>query len=222
MTSSTTAQNRFGSSRFGLKTMTLGVAALLMGYAQPAWAQINTPGPATWGRLKDPTPVRNFGDANGAELTRLDAGRVVRIFGTTSGIPPFHEVEVAGGVPVWVYGELLQPTAVDGVLRVDASHVNMRPYPESSPRSMALRSKLQRGTRVLLIERRNPSLPLAQDWVKIWAPETARVWVEAAQVQSLTTANALDAAQTDWLQGRRVVPTMRQAQRKKERQKQGR
>lgn len=173
-----------------------------------------------WARARAEAVVRNFADANGNELTRLAAGHPLRVVATSEGTPRYYEVEVAGGVPVWVFGELLQPTNSPGVLRVDAAHVNMRPLPESSPRSMALRTKLQNGTRLILIERQNPSKPLAEDWVKVWAPESARVWIETSQVDAVSTvdAAAVSSVQTAWVEAARNVPTARQTELAKARE----
>jgi hypothetical protein len=166
-------------------------------------------------RAKAGVAVRNFSDANGNELMRLPADHPLRVYERSQGTPAFWEVEVAGGVPVWVYGEFLQPTNAEGVLLVDGSHVNMRPMPESSPRSMALRSKLQSGTRVVMIERKDPSRALAEDWVKVWAPESARVWVAVDDLTVVPASDsaALQGAQEAWNAAVRKVPTARQAVR---------
>lgn len=188
------------------------LTAFALALAAPSAAQVAS---GSFARARDGAVARNFADANGNELARLAPGHPVRVFSTSEGVPRFYEVEVAGGVPVWVFGELLQPTNIDGVLRVDASHVNMRPLPESSPRSMALRSKLQAGERIQVIERANPSKPLAEDWVKVWSPESARVWVEVGQVELVPEgdAAALSAAQVAWADAGRKVPTPREAER---------
>ncbi|MEZ6013637.1 MAG: hypothetical protein R3F49_00865 [Planctomycetota bacterium] len=169
----------------------------------------------TLARAKAGAIVRNFEDAAGSELLRLEAGHPLRVYGKSAGLPPFFQVEVAGGVPVWVFGEHLQLTSVDGVLRVDSDAVNMRPMPEASPRSMALRTKLQRGTRVVLIARNNPAKPLAEDWVKVWAPETARVWVQTLEVDPVAANDsaATSAVQTAWVEAQRRVPTTRETPR---------
>jgi hypothetical protein len=171
----------------------------------------------TWARAKANAVVRNFADGSGSELARLAAGHPLRVFATSDGTPRFHEVEVGGGVPVWVFGELLQPTNIDGVLRVDAQGVNMRPMPESSPRSMALRTKLASGARLVLIERHDPSKPLAEDWVKVWSPDTARVWVEVSEVEAVPAgdAAATSAVQTAWVEAARQAPTPREVERQR-------
>jgi len=176
------------------------------------------PAAGSFAKARSNVAVRNFADLSGNELTRLKAGHPVRVYGTSEGTPRFHEVEVAGGVPVWVFGELLQPTNTEGVLRVDAAHVNMRPLPESSPRSMALRAKLQAGTRVHLVERQDPSKPLAQDWVKVWAPESARVWIATGDLDLVPGTDSVAQAdiQAAWIEAGRRVPTVREAARAKE------
>ncbi|MDG1985731.1 MAG: hypothetical protein P8M11_14325, partial [Planctomycetota bacterium] len=86
------------------------------------------------------TAVRNFPDRNGSSFMDVEAGTIVRAFSTSLGKPPFREVEVGGGFPVWVFGKYLQPTAVDGVLVVTGTRVNMRPSPDLDPSAMPLRS----------------------------------------------------------------------------------
>lgn len=175
----------------------------------------------SWARAKAGAVVRNFADAAGAALVELEAGHPLRVFSTSEGVPRFHEVEVGGGVPVWVFGELLQATGVEGVLRVDAQGVNMRPLPESSPRSMALRTKLSSGMRLVLIERRDPAKPLAEDWVKVWSPDTARVWIDVSQVELVPAGEAatLAATQTAWVEATRQAPTVREADRNRARER---
>ncbi len=201
-----------------VRALLWGATLLALGATSVAQS-VNAEG--QFARAKAQAAVRNFADAAGSELVRLDAGHPLRVFGTSEGTPRFHEVEVAGGVPVWVYGELLQPTTADGVLRVDASGVNMRPFPESTPRSMALRTKLGNGDRVLLIQRNDPSKPLAQDWVKVWSPEATRVWIDVADVELVPAGDAAGAAavQSAWAAAARRVPTPKQVETQRNRER---
>ena len=100
-------------------------------------------------------------------LATLPEGTLVRAFRTSEGQPVFREVEVAGGFPVWVFGEFLQPTDADGVLLVTGNRVNMRPFPETSPNSMALRTKLSAGQRVKMLERKGSSASFREDWIRV-------------------------------------------------------
>lgn len=135
---------------------------------------------AVYMRTKSATVLRNFEDENGSPLATLPAGTLVRAFRTSQGRPAFREVEVAGGFPVWVYGEYLQPTDTTGVWLVTGNRVNMRPLPETSPASMALRSKLNAGQRVQMIERAGKSAAFGEDWIRVTAPVQAKAWVMAS------------------------------------------
>ena len=163
----------------------LAVAAILataFAFTQPTDAAV----PAQDGefhRTQGATAVRNFPDRNGSSFIEVETGTIVRAFSTSQGVPPFREVEVGGGFPVWVFGKYLQPTNVDGVLVVSGSRVNMRPSPDLTPGAMPLRSsKLNAGQRVKLIKRANKATSLAEDWVLIQAPANTRAWIEASML----------------------------------------
>ncbi len=166
-----------------MKHRILAVAAILataFAFAQPTSASA----PAQDGefyRTTGTAPIRNFPDRNGSSFIEVEAGAIVRAFSTSQGIPPFREVEVGGGFPVWVFGKYLQPTNVEGVLVVSGSRVNMRPSPDLAPGAMPLRSsKLNAGQRVKLLKRANKAASLGEDWVLIQAPANTRAWVEAS------------------------------------------
>lgn len=136
------------------------------------------------------TVLRNFQDQNGAMLATLPERTLVRAFRTSEGQPAFREVEVAGGFPVWVYGEFLQPTDAEGVLLVTGNRVNMRPFPETSAKSMALRTKLSAGERVKMLERKGSSASFREDWIRVQAPSSARAWVAASSLEAYSGADA--------------------------------
>ena len=156
------------------------------------------------------TVVRNFQDLNGAMLATLPEGTLVRAFRTSEGQPTFREVEVAGGFPVWVYGEFLQPTDAEGVLLVTGNRVNMRPFPETSPNSMALRTKLSAGQRVKMLERKGSSASFREDWIRVQSPSSAKAWVAASSLQPYTGADARAA----WAKMTRPLPAAPKARAK--------
>ena len=125
--------------------------------------------------------VRNFQDRHALIVREMNVRELMRVYGESVG---FLEVEAIGGLPVWVYGEFLQPTGRGGLMRVTGTGVNMRPRPGSGVDNMPLRTKLQRGDEVVFIERQTPSKPLAEDWVKVWSPQRARGWVMASETES--------------------------------------
>ncbi len=166
-----------------MKHRILAVAAILataIAFAQPTAAAVSTQAGEFY-RTSGTTAVRNFPDRNGSSFIEVKAGTIVRAFSTSQGVPPFREVEVGGGFPVWVFGKYLQPTSVDGVLVVSGARVNMRPSPDLSPGAMPLRSsKLNAGQRVKLLKRANKAASLGEDWVLIQAPANTRAWIEAS------------------------------------------
>lgn len=177
----------------------LSCAALLAVAAPAAATAAHAPAPGTrataqegavFMRTTETTVLRNFQDENGALLATLPKGTLVRSFRTSEGRPAFCEVEVAGGFPVWVYGEYLQPTDTDGVLLVTGNRVNMRPFPETSPNSMALRSKLSAGQRVKMLERKGASASFREDWIRVQAPPHAKAWIAQASLAAETSTEA--------------------------------
>lgn len=158
---------------------------------------------AVFMRTSGSAVLRNFQDENGAMLATLPKGTLVRAFRTSEGRPAFREVEVAGGFPVWVYGEYLQPTDADGVLLVTGNRVNMRPFPETSPNSMALRSKLSAGQRVKMLERKGGSASFREDWIRVQAPANAKAWVAASSLEPYDAADA----RTMWAEKNKPLPS---------------
>lgn len=140
----------------------------------------------------DGASVRNFPDRHALVVREMKTGELLRVRDESVG---FLEVEAFGGLPVWVYGEFLQPTGRGGLMRVTGSGVNMRPRPGSGVDNMPLSTKLQRNDEVVFIERQNPSKPLADDWVKVWSPQSARGWVLASETASESDSAA---AQAKW------------------------
>ncbi|MEO0661336.1 MAG: SH3 domain-containing protein, partial [Planctomycetota bacterium] len=123
----------------------------------------------------------------------------------SNGKPVFSEVEVAGGFPVWVYGKYLQPSAVEDVMLVTGSRVNMRPLPNSTPASMPLLTKLDAGERVRFIERANKSVALGEDWVRIQAPSNAKAWLRTDALEPVPDAGKASAV---WLDSTEPLPAV--------------
>jgi len=150
----------------------------------------------------DGARARNFQDQQGLIVRHVPAGELMRVHAEDVG---FLDVEVSGGLQVWVFGEYLEQEAVAGdatVLRVTTSRVNMRPRPGASTANMPIRTKLNLGDRVRLIERADPSKPLAEDWVRVWSPRSSRAWVSAAETEPV--ANMANAT-SEW---RRSAPKL--------------
>jgi hypothetical protein len=142
----------------------------------------------------------NYRDVQSSVWRTLSEGDLMRVTGEQILEPPgqpklvFLEVEVPGGLPVWVFGQYLAPTGTEGVLQTTTS-VRMRPKPSSDQSSMAHPMTLKGGERVRFIERSNESKPMSEDWVKVWSPESARAWVLETETEPVTD---VDAAREEW------------------------
>jgi len=192
----------------GTAAPTVGLAAALAAIPQETDASEDAAAlqGATYMRTAGDTVIRNFEDRNGAALATLPKGTLVRAFRESQGRPVFSEVEVAGGVPVWVYGRYLQPTDVDGVLLVTGNRVNMRPMPNATPAAMPLRSKLDAGQRVKLIERANKAVAFGEDWIRVQSPSSAKAWIESSALQPVIDERA---ASAEWLDKTQPLPVAR-------------
>lgn len=161
-------------------------------------------------RAKAGAVLRNFQDSQGKEFLRATEGALLRVHeksrlsGTDGREVIWLKVSAPAGLPVWVYGQYLDQTGVEGVLRVNANAIRMRPLPDSSVASYPIKDdKLFRGDRVQFIERHDPSTTWATDWVKVWSPSNARVWVDAAQT---TPEPNTSGAAAEWQVSTRVLP----------------
>lgn len=130
----------------------------------------------------EPTALRNLADPNGLLLARLRPGAPLHVLSEQTG---WLQVVPPGGFPVWVFGRYLGQSATDGVLEVTANAVNMRPLPNNDVSNFPLAHRLHAGDRVRTIERKDPALPLAEDWVRVWSPAAASGWVRKSETQPL-------------------------------------
>lgn len=119
---------------------------------------------------------------NGLVLENVASKGVLAVWGEQAG---YLNVSSPGGFPVWVFGEYLEPTSETGIAKVTGSNVLMRPMPSSDVSSYPLAMRLQVGDSVRVIGRSDAKKALAEDWVQVLAPETARGWVLASDVQPL-------------------------------------
>ncbi len=160
-------------------------------------------------RAKQGATVRVFQDRNAKAVTTLGAGDLLRVHRSDEFELPdgrrlvWYQVSSPRGFPVWVYGEFLTPTSTSSVYSVSGNGVHMRPMPESSIASYPLSTTLRAGEQVEFIERANPSLPLAKDWVKVWSPPTARAWIDASQT---SPESDVEAGRKAWAAALRELP----------------
>lgn len=179
------------------RTHLVPIALVLCSTALPAAAQnAGAPGaivpqsgspstePLRYVRAKDGgAKLLNIQDKlNGLVLENVASKGVLAVWGEQAG---YLNVSSPGGFPVWVFGEYLEPTSETGVAKVKGSNVLMRPMPSSDVSSYPLAMRLQVGDTVRVIARSDAKKALAEDWVQVLAPEGARGWVSASDVQPL-------------------------------------
>ncbi len=144
-----------------------------------------------YGRIaRDGAVVRNLAGKTGVEITRPAKGTLVTVHREAAG---WLEVEMPGGMPVWVFGRYLQPTEEADVFEVTKNAVNIRPRPSSAVNSFPLPQRLHAGDRVRLIELENPGEELAESWAKVWSPPGVRGFLSATDFVSLAKGEAGDA-----------------------------
>jgi hypothetical protein len=160
----------------------LGALALAVS-AQTVTAQ--TPAPPATKHVRvaaSGAKLRNLASPVGEVVLDAKADTLLAVRDERSG---WLEVEPVTAMKVWVYGTYLKPTTTSGVAEVNANSVRMRPLPSSDERSFPLPMKLDRGDRVRVVRRHDPSKPLAEDWVQVWSPAGATAWVSASETKPL-------------------------------------
>lgn len=195
----------------GLLALAFGGSAAVA--AEPARVPIGSP------VLQEPgTPIRyvlagatgatlrNLPDAKGRDVLRVSGDTPLAVYAEKEGFD-FLKVAVPGGVKVWIYGQYLQESQRPGWVEVTGSYINMRPRPQTQ-QSYPL-GQLDRGDRLRLIQRQDPTKPLNQDWVQVYSPPDTMAYVLAAETRALPAsadAQALwDAAVRETLAGRPEV-----------------
>ena len=128
--------------------------------------------------------ARNFGDANGASVSKLPAGTLVAVYEERG---DWLECEVPGGFEIWVYGQFVKASSEAGVLEITGSDVRARPLPSSGPESYPLQPNLSKGDRVRLIARNDAAKPLAEDWIKVCSPPGVRGFVAKSECEALAS-----------------------------------
>lgn len=136
--------------------------------------------------------LRNLADRNGEVVLDAPAGTLMAVQSERSG---WLEVEPATGMKVWIYGNYLKKTNTPGVAEINANSVRMRPLPSSDEKSFPLPMKLDKGERVRVIARKDPKLPIGEDWVQVWSPPGARAWVATSETSPLAAG---EDARTAW------------------------
>jgi hypothetical protein len=162
--------------------MLLRLAAALVVLVLP-WSAQGNDAPARYARVSAAgARVLNLNDANAAEVHRPSKGSLLAVYRETDA---WLEVEAPGGFAVWVFGRFLGETAEPDVYRVNGDGVNLRPQPSRGVTNFPLGQQLYTGDQVRVIERADPTLPLKEDWVRIWSPPGVRGWIARDAVSDL-------------------------------------
>jgi hypothetical protein len=133
----------------------------------------------------------NLPDSKGHEVLRVGGETPLAVYPSPKA-SPFLRVAAPGGLKVWVFGKYLTPSSRPGWVEVSGSYVNMRPRPQSAD-SYPL-GQLDRGDRLRIIQRKDPSKPLSDDWVQVYSPPDTKGYVLAAETRALPAgANAQQA-----------------------------
>jgi hypothetical protein len=173
----------FASILFGV----FAVAVQANPQAAPASGKSGTDNvtPLRYARAKSGgAKIYNLADAKGVELGSADADALLAVYSESAG---FLEVEPAAGLLVWVSGKYLATTDEAGVLKVTGNGINMRPSPSSlSENSYPLQRSLNKSDKVRAESRAHPEKPLAEDWVRVYAPAGTHAWCKKSDVVDAT------------------------------------
>lgn len=126
--------------------------------------------------------LSNLPDPKGQSVLKVEPGTPLAVLGSAAE-GRYLKVQAPGGVQVWVYGKYLEPSERIGWMELTGSYVNMRPRPRSQ-NSWPL-GQLDRGERLFVLQRQDPSKPLAEDWVQVYSPATTAAYVLAAETAAL-------------------------------------
>ena len=135
--------------------------------------------------------VLNLPDDKGRRVLEVPAGTPLAVQPSRPGTP-YLRVAAPGGLQVWVFGKYLKPTSREGWVEVTGSYVNMRPLARSQD-SYPL-GQLDRGERLQVISRAEPSRPMSEDWVQVWSPADTLGYVLAAETTALPSGQSGAAA----------------------------
>ena len=138
--------------------------------------------PVSYVRVKNGTSLRNLPDPKGVSVLDAAPATLLAVYTERAG---WLEAEPAAGMKVWVHGSFVKRTTTPGVVEITANNVRMRPLPSSDEKSFPLPTKLDKGERVRLITRADPSKPVGEDWIQVWSPPGARAYVAAADTAAV-------------------------------------
>jgi hypothetical protein len=184
MTREATVITAIRASSFASVLLCLSASALCLearAQAAPAKTAAESGVPLRYVRAKSSgAKIYNLADAKGVELESAKAESLLAVYSENGG---FLEVEPADGLLVWVSGKYLATTDEPGVLKVTGNGINMRPAPSStSENSYPLARSLNKSDKVRAESRQHPEKPLAEDWVRVYAPAGTRAWCKKSDV----------------------------------------
>jgi len=184
MTREATVITAIRASSFASVLLCLSVSAVCLeaqAQAAPAKTAAESGVPLRYVRAKSSgAKIYNLADAKGVELEPAKAESLLAVYSENGG---FLEIEPAEGLLVWVSGKYLATTDEPGVLKVTGNGINMRPAPSStSENSYPLARSLGKSDKVRAESRQHPDKPLAEDWVRVWAPTGTHAWCKKSDV----------------------------------------
>jgi hypothetical protein len=130
----------------------------------------------------DGASLYNLPDPKGQVVLDVAAGTPLAVLGSKSE-GRYLKVMAPGGLKVWVFGKYLKESERKGWVELTGSYVQMRPMPRSQ-NSYPL-GQLDKGERLLFLQRNDPSKPLAEDWVQVYSPGDTAAYVLAARTAAV-------------------------------------
>ncbi len=146
----------------------------------PAPAPVNVPAPTKpvlprAARVKaEGGTVRNIFSHQGKAVAGLDAGDLVIVHAVRGG--NWLEVEVPGGLAVWMHGRYLDMDETGRFATVNGTRVNMRAVP-TAKNNMPL-GQAEKGARMAVVETKG-------DWTRVAASESLHGYVQRSSVDLL-------------------------------------
>lgn len=137
--------------------------------------------------------IYNLADTSSVVIGAVPKQGLMEVYGERAG---FLNVATPAGMEVWVFGQYLRTTETPGIVEVTGDNVFMRPLPASDPSSYPLQQQLDKGVRLRVVGRKDPSKKIGEDWIRVVTPPGARGWVRAADAAMI---DAKTDVRTEWL-----------------------
>ena len=129
-----------------------------------------------------------------AVLGTLEVGTPIRVL---SGDSSWSQIEIPGGILVWVFGQYVTPA--DALHKISGTSVRARTTP-ATDKSSSVVGAFATGTTVEVVATKN-------GWKQVRAPSSFAIWIPTHHVQA--TKEITDEWQTEWraTRARRAAPS---------------